>query len=150
MSKTKANETIPGKKATEALAIKKLPKCRKTTTEITRAFTNIQKKQLDRFGEPIPTNVSKEERGGDAYGRTSGNLEASLCKILESKRKFYLVNSNNMLIKKGHKTTSCPNSSSVSSNPTRYYYLNLKSFGTQGFDLGFMKKGYQKIYKSYC
>ena len=47
------------------------------TSEPSRTSTK-NRKQPDRFGEPIPTNLLKKEGGCDGFNETSRNLEVLL------------------------------------------------------------------------
>ena len=62
------------------------------------------RKQPDRFGEPIPTNLLKEEGGCDSFKETSRNLEDFLIKVSKNERRTYLRNFIAVSISNGHKT----------------------------------------------
>ena len=50
------------------------------------------RKQPDRFGETMPTNMLKKERGCDGFKETSRSLEVFSIKISKNKRATYLTN----------------------------------------------------------
>ena len=57
------------------------------TSEPPRTSTR-NRKQPDRFGEPIPTNLLKKEEGCDGFKETSRNLEVFFLKFQRTKEEL--------------------------------------------------------------
>ena len=76
---------------------------RPETLEPSRTSTG-NRKQPDRFGEPIPTNLLKKEEGCDGFKGTSRNLEVFFIKVSKNERRTYLTNFIAVSISNGHKT----------------------------------------------
>ena len=72
------------------------------TSEPSRTSTR-NRKQPDRFGEPIPTNLLKKV-GCDGFKETSRNLEVFFIKVSKNERRTYLTNFIAVSISNGHKT----------------------------------------------
>ena len=73
------------------------------TSEPPRTSTR-NRKQPDRFGEPIPTNLLKKEEGCDGFLETSRNLEVFFIKVSKNERGTYLTTFIAVSISNGHKT----------------------------------------------
>ena len=72
------------------------------TSEPSRSSTR-NRKQPDRFGELIPTNLLEKEGGCDGFKETSRNLEVFLIKVSKNERRTYLTNFIAVSISNGHK-----------------------------------------------
>ena len=73
------------------------------TSEPLRTSTR-NRKQPDRFGEPLPTNLLKKEGGCDGFKETLRNLEVFFIKVSKNERRTYLTNFIAVSISNGHKT----------------------------------------------
>ena len=61
------------------------------------------RKQPDRLGEPVPTNLLKKEGGCDGFKETSRNLEVFFLKVSKNETKTYLTNFIAVSISNGKK-----------------------------------------------